>query len=329
MEQGMHETVLIGMGPTALSALESLLTRFKVTGIIRDSIEPDDPVAARARQLSIELFPDVSPRAVEEAVTRLRPNLVVISSYHRILKAELIARCPFLNVHYAPLPRYRGRAVVNWAVLNNEPCAAISIHQLAPELDAGNVLFQRLIPIRDTDTIESLYETLNEIQREHLAETAARFLAGERGMVQAEEEASYACSRVPEDGLIDWCDSTRNIINRVRALIPPYGAYTFFQGKQLMILKAEAVPQSKNFVGRVPGRVVNVARLQGYVEVLTGDGVLRISEVQFAGEPATVAANVIQSVRGTLGLSQIELLRRIETLEAEVARLISARSPER
>src|SRR5690349_18689209 len=144
MAEGMHEVVLIGMGPTAPSALESLLTRFNVTGIIRDSIGPDDPVAARALQLGIELFPDVSPRAVEEVVTRLRPNLVVISSYHRILKAELIARCPFLNVHYAPLPRYRGRAVVNWAVINNESYAAISVHQLAPELDAGNVLFQRL-----------------------------------------------------------------------------------------------------------------------------------------------------------------------------------------
>jgi methionyl-tRNA formyltransferase len=325
----MHDVLLIGMGPTALSALESLLTRFKVTGIVRDSTGPEDPVAARALQLGIELFPDVSPRAVEEAVMRLQPNLVVISSYHRILKAELIARCPFLNVHYAPLPRYRGRAVVNWAVINNESYAAISVHQLAPELDAGNVLFQRLIPIRESDTIESLYETLNQIQREHLAETAAQFLAGECGTIQAEEEASYACSRVPEDGLIDWCDSTRNIANRVRALIPPYAAYTFFQGKQLMILKAEAVPQPKRFVGRVPGRVVNVARAEGYVEVLTGDGVLRISEVQFAGEPATAAANVIQSVRGTLGLSQIELLRRIEALEAEVVRLTGVRRPQR
>ena len=320
----MHEILLIGMGPTALSALESLLTQFKVTGIVRDLGGPDDPVTTRARELGIPLFVDVSPRGVEEVVGRLQPGLVVVSSYNRILKAELISRCPFINVHYGPLPRYRGRAVVNWAVINDECHTAVTIHQMAPELDAGNILFQELIPIRDNDTIESLYETLNEIQRRHLAETAARYMAGDRGRIQPQQESTYACSREPEDGLIDWCDSTRNIVNLVRALPRQYAAYTFLHGRQMMILKAEPSVQPMNFVGRVPGRVINIARTQGYVEALTGDGVLRISEVQFPGEPGTAAADAIKSVRNTLGLNQIEFLRRIQALEEHVAQLTAA-----
>src|SRR6202008_1176253 len=97
-------------------------------------------------------------------VTELHPDVVVISSFSRILSAEVLALSRFINVHYSPLPRYRGRANVNWAIINGEPTAAISVHMVRPGLDDGEILYQEEIDIGPKDTATTLYERLNAIQ---------------------------------------------------------------------------------------------------------------------------------------------------------------------
>ena len=130
----MQTVLLIGIGPTALSALDSLVDRFHVVAIVRDVCANDDrvdEVTARARVLRVPIVEDTSLAGVERAVAELRPECVVVSSYNRILPARMLCQSRFVNVHYAPLPRYRGRATVNWAIINGEAEAAIRA------LDAG------------------------------------------------------------------------------------------------------------------------------------------------------------------------------------------------
>ena len=93
-----------------------------------------------------------------------------------------------------------------------------------------------------------------------------------------------------------------------------------------MVWRAKPLGNPPYYVGRIPGRVIGMSKSEGYVDVLTGDGVLRIFEVQFEGEDRTMAANVIRSVRGTLGLRAGDLLDRIQALEKEVAEFMEARS---
>jgi len=321
----MANVLLIGIGPTALSALDSLATKLNVLGLVRDTnTEPNasDMVVIRAHELDIPIFSDISPAAIAALVSDLKPDGVIVSSYNRILKPELLAQCPFVNVHYAPLPKYRGRANVNWALINDEPWAGITIHEMVPDLDAGNILFQQLIPIRDHDTVADLYEKLNALQREHLADTIIRFLNGHQGIPQRREEATYGCSRVPTDGEIEWTLSTRKIDCLVRALVAPFpGAYTYFQGKRLLIWKAKPVENPSHYAGRIPGRVVAASKSEGYIDVLTGDGILRIFEVQLDDGDKTAAAEVIKSVRSTLGLRVSDLLDRVYALEQQIAKL--------
>jgi methionyl-tRNA formyltransferase len=211
---------------------------------------------------------------------------------------------------------------VNWALINGDPFVAISIHTIVPELDAGNILFQQRIPIQENDTVADLYQKLNTIQQEQLAETVVRFLSGDEGISQDNKNATYGCSRIPADGEIDWVASTRQIDRLVRALVTPFpGAYTYFQGRHLTIWKAEPVLNTPSYEGRIPGRVVGISKPKGYVEALTGDGVLRIFEVQFEGEKRTAATDIIKSVRGTLGLRTTDLLDRIQALEQQLAKL--------
>lgn len=323
--------LLVGLGITAPSALESLAEACEVVGVVRPvraGAEDADPLARRVAQRGVPLLRDASPEAVEAAVTRLRPACVVLSSYDRILSPRLLAQCRFVNVHYSPLPGYRGRANVNWAIINDEPRSAVTIHAVAPSLDAGNILFQQHVLIGPRETVGELYERLNALQREHLGLTVLAHLNGYPGSPQDEADASWGCSRNPDDGLIDWSAPTRRIDCLVRGLGAPFpGAHTYLDGTRLVVWKADPVPSPPRYDGRVPGRVVEVCADSGHVDVLTGDGVMRLLEIQPEGRPAQAPAGLIRSVRATLGLTVPQLLARVRQLERWTDELVRAPSP--
>jgi methionyl-tRNA formyltransferase len=307
--------LLIGQGITTLSALQSLLDRFDVVGMVRSS-DADDAANRLAESAVVRLFADTSLAGVTDAIKQTDPHAVVVSSYDRILPANLVSARPFVNVHYAPLPRYRGRATVNWAIINGEPRCAISIHALVAGLDAGGILFQQFVPIGPLDTVTDLYQRLNAIQRDALGDAVARRLQGDEGQPQDEGQATYACTRLPEDGEIDWSASTDAADRLVRALTDPFpGAFTWLGLQRLVIRRAEPCREPR-YEGRVPGRVVRVDRSAGAVDVLTGDGVLRLHEVALDGAPPQRAADLIRSVRQTLGLGTARLAAALESKEA-------------
>jgi methionyl-tRNA formyltransferase len=316
----MKRVLLLGMGPTTFSALESLATQFHLVGIVRDvrpGAETDELVVRRAHELSVPVLSDVRLDAVQRAIEESQPHCTVVSSYNRVLGAGILNHRKFVNVHYAALPKYRGRANVNWAILNGEPETAITIHAIAPGLDAGNILFQQTIPIGPDDTAADVYYALNEIQRKVLGDTVARYLDGFPGVPQDESESTYGCTRVPADGEIDWSEPTDRIYALIRALSPPYpGAHSYLEARRITIVRASPTQDGRRYVGRVPGRIVGRSRADGSVDVLTGDGILRVHEVIVDENGAVIPASaVVTSTRQTLGLRSSDLLMRIEELE--------------
>jgi methionyl-tRNA formyltransferase len=318
--------LLIGNGITALTALRSLSAECRVGAVVRD-LDPStsDPVRefAAERQIPVLSIQDLNDLA--NHVSRLKPDAVVVSSFNRIIPQKILSLTPFINVHYSPLPRYRGRANVNWALINGEPTAAISVHLVVPGLDSGNILYQEEIAIGDNDTAGSLYDRLNAIQERELGPAVLRMLSGDSGRPQDPSGATYGCARIPEDGEIDWRASTVEIDRLVRSLSAPFpGAFTFLDCRPLIVLQAAPVTDGPVYHGRVPGRVVGRSGVAGWVDVLTGDGVLRLKEVALAARDARPAASIIKSTRATLGLSAAALLKRIDTLEARLASLEQA-----
>jgi methionyl-tRNA formyltransferase len=300
--------VLVGLGPTTRDALDALTERFAVLALVRPG---EDETTAYAAKLGVPVESGTRIADIEALVERLAPDAVVVSSYDRILPDRLLARRPFVNVHYAPLPRGRGRANVNWAIINGDAETAISVHSMAPGLDAGGILYQETVPIGPRDTVTDLYDRLNARQRAVLAEAVARRLTGDEGDAQDHAAATYGCTRLPDDGLIDWSASTDEIDRLVRALAPPYpGAFTHLGLEQLAIVRAEPAPDAPTYTGRIPGRVVLVDRSgAGWVDVLTGDGVLRVHEVATEDGSPAAAATVVRSVKATLGLRVTDLVR--------------------
>ena len=312
--------LLVGLGPTTADALAALHPRFPVVGLIR---QEQDEVTRQASEAGVDVVQDTSLGALERLISERRPDCVVVSSYHRIIPSEVLGRCPFVNVHYAPLPAYRGRATVNWAIINGEKETAISIHTMAPGLDAGRILRQEKVPIEPVDTITDLYRKLNARQRALLGDAVDDCLAGIPGQEQDETAATYACTRVPLDGEIDWSRSTETIDRLVRALGGPYpGAFTYLGTRRLWVCRAEPLADAPAYVGRIPGRVVRVATADGFVDVLTGDGVYRLQELREEDAAASMpASSVVRSVKDTLGLRPSVLLERIRALERELSKL--------
>jgi methionyl-tRNA formyltransferase len=318
----MVKVLLIGLGITTFTALESLISQCHVIGIVRKipkESEVNDPVVDLAQRDNIPIFKDTSQKAIKSLIVKLKPDCVVVSSYDQILPKSIIELSTFINVHYSPLPQYRGRANVNWAIINDESHVAISIHLISPGLDEGNILNQQLIPIEKNDTVASLYKKLNQIQKNNLGATVIKTIQGDLGRPQNYEKATYGCTRLPEDGEINWSDSTKKINNLIRALVAPFpGAYTYFQSEKLIVWQAEIINNASQYIGRIPGRVVSRSATQGYVDVLTGDGILRLIEVQLLGQEKTQAAKVIKSVKSTLGLQISDLLNRLQSLEKQI-----------
>ena len=231
--------LLIGFGPTAETAMAALLDHFELLGVVRGALEPNDPVAALAAAHGVALHQARSRREVEDLVLSLRPDATVISSYNRLLGPAVLEACPVFNVHYAPLPRYRGNAPVNWALLNDENETAITVHRVTTGLDDGPILYQETVPIGTEDNATTLFERLNAIQRRELGPAVQRGLSGWPGIPQDHAKATYGCPRNPEDGEIDWRRPAAEIDQLTRALTPPFpGAFTHHQGTTLVVHRA-------------------------------------------------------------------------------------------
>ncbi len=251
----------------------------------------------------------------------LKPDIALVVGCRILLPTEVYTIPPrgSLAVHDSFLPEYRGFAPLNWSIINGENHTGVSLFHLTEETDGGDIVARKKIPFGKDETAIQVYErviteTVDMVLKAWplLAKNKARRLK------QNYQTGSITCSRTPPDGCIDWNKSTKEIYDLVRALTKPYpGAYTFFGGKKLMVWGAKPGPKKPVYVGRIPGRVVGVSAENGHIDVLTCDGVLRITEVQVEGaETSLPASQVIKSVKATLGLNPMELLEEIRRLSA-------------
>ena len=233
-----------------------------------------------------------------------------------------VPRLGSLAVHDSLLPEYRGFAPLNWAILNDEDHTGVTLFYLSEAMDEGDIVLQQCVPIGPDETAPQIYEKVCQATVDVVLAGHAALLAGNAPRVrQTPDSGSYTCSRTPLDGCIDWQRPTREIYNLVRALTSPYpGAFTYYNGKKLLIWAAMPA-RHVNYIGRISGRVIGFSSDEGWVDVLTGDGVLRLTSVQLEdGEPVP-PASLIKSVRIRLGFDPAELLERLRSLEERLEAL--------
>ena len=202
--------------------------------------------------------------------------------------------------HDSLLPKYRGFSPTVWAMINGEDHTGVTLFEMAESVDSGLIVGQERVPIGLDDDIAAVQERVTQAYLSLLAQSLPGLRAGAlSGLPQDESQATYTCKRLPEDNKIDWRLGTREVYNLIRAVTRPYpGAYTTLNGDEMRVWRAERLPDYSRYVGRVPGRVVEIGK-DGAV-VLTGDGALLLTEVQVQGREPASAALVLNSLSNTL-----------------------------
>ncbi len=242
------------------------------------------PVKAFAVEKGLPVLQPEKARAPEfiDKIRALEPDLIVVVAYGQILKQALldIPRHFCMNLHSSLLPKYRGAAPINWAIINGDAETGVTTMKMDAGMDTGDMLLTKTVPIRDQDTAATLHDALAQAGGGLVLETIAKLEAGTLTPIEQDHDrATLAPKLKKEDGLIDWSRDAETLRNLVRGLDPWPGAFTFHDTQRLRICAVETAPGG---TGETPGEIVRIT--DHGIEAATGQGRLVITELQPEGK---------------------------------------------
>ena len=287
--------VFMGSPDFALPTLRALANNYSVVGVVT---QPDRP-AGRGRTLSppaVKIMADdlglpvMQPKKLQEpgAMARLRqwePNLIVVTAFGQILRAEVLELPTFgcINVHASLLPRWRGAAPIQAAILHGDPQTGVTIMKMDSGVDTGPLLSQRKIPILADETAGSLSPKLAQLGAELLIETLPSHLAGDLKPQPQSNEATYAPMLKKKDGQLDFTQTAEELEHKVRAFNPWPGTFMPWKGGQLKIHNSRAAGVNGQQTATPTDSGIHTI-YEGFPAVVTGKGILVLDQVQPAGK---------------------------------------------
>ena len=292
--------VFFGTAGLAVASLDALAVHpeFQILAVVtqpdkprgRDLLQQPSPVKAAALRHGLQVLQP--KRARDETfvheLRQLAPELIVVVAYGQILPQPLldIPNYGSLNVHTSLLPRHRGAAPIQWAILSGDSETGVTIMKMDVGLDTGPILTTRSTPIFNVDTAQTLHDRLAKMGAELLVETIPPWVTGKIMPKPQPEGATYARKIEKADGLINWDESAREVWRKIRAFTPWPGAFTFLtSGAQKRLLKIwEATPSDQP---GTPGTILSVSR--DGITVAAGSGSLLITSLQLEAKKRMAA----------------------------------------
>lgn len=286
--------VFVGAHIESATPLAHLIEqRYNLSGLV--TLDPDSlqkmaggvelSSAAELARIPVLRVKNINEAHSNSWIQEKAPDLLLVVGWTQLLKPELLGlpKVACLGFHASLLPKYRGRAPVNWAIINGEAVTGNTMIVLEPNADTGDIVAQRAIPITNDDTCRTVYEKVGQTEVEMLREVLPLI---QQGILprrkQDDRQATVMPKRRPEDGRIDWTRSTSEIYNWIRALTDPYpGAFSVLDGKYVWIWSAHVGGQIIKRDGFAPGDVMRDP--EGWPLIATGDGWIRVLEAQLAG----------------------------------------------
>ncbi|MGH8253750.1 MAG: formyltransferase [Steroidobacteraceae bacterium] len=249
-----------------------------------------DSVARHAGWHGLDVItpPDARDPALLAAVRAARPDFVFSFYYRHMLGPEVLAAAPrgAYNMHGSLLPKYRGRAPVNWAVLRGETATGATLHAMTARADAGGIVDAQSVPILPDDTAVEVFRKVTFAAEITLQRSLPGLIAGTTALhVQDESQASYFGRRTRANGAIDWRQGAAAVHNLVRAVAPPYpGAFALANGTPLRVLRTIPAP------GAASAAQPELRWLDGAAQALCHDGALHLLEFELDGRAMDAAA---------------------------------------
>ena len=297
--------IFFGSSSFAVESLKALTGRHEVLAVFT---QPDrrkgrhlhlakTPVKVFAQESNIDIFqPEkVSGSEVINKLNELKADLFVVVSFGQKLSLEVlnVPELYCINVHASLLPKYRGAAPINYAIVNGDETTGVSIIKMNEFMDGGDIIFSKSMEIGDDDSIV-LTEKLGKLGAYALLEALEIIKKGEVEFTKQEASlVSKANKLKKENGRIDWQESAEILHNKVRGLLPWPCAFSYYKGKFLKILKSRVVSCSQVRGENIkPAEVVLVCKHEGFI-VACGKGDLRIERLQPEGKRAMSAHDFI------------------------------------
>jgi methionyl-tRNA formyltransferase len=294
----------------AVPALKHLLAQpdFELIGIITQPDRPRgrghdfsfSPIKQLALEAKIPVHQPEKIRApeVQQLLQELAPDCIVIIAYGQIIPARLlpIPKLGWINLHASLLPKYRGAAPINWAIVNGESQTGLTTMRIDAGMDTGDMLLQREIMIGLKETAPELAARIAELGAPIMADTLRGLAAGTiLAHPQDHAAATHARMLKKEDGRIDWNRPAKEIFHRMRGLAPWPGAYTTFRGQSCHLT---GEPVSGAELKNLPGTLILEQKLETHLHVVCGEEtVLRLLGVKLEGRKETGAAEFANGAR--------------------------------
>jgi len=281
--------LFFGYSEVGYSCLDVLLGRGDhIVALITHEDNPVEKIwfktpalAAREHGVPVHTPDSVNTPEWLARISDMRPDLILSVYYRNMIAQSVLDIAPFgaFNMHGSLLPKYRGRAPINWAVLHGESKIGMTLHRMVKRPDAGEIIDQEGVTISPDDTAEQAFRKVLPCARMVLARQIDRLLSGTaNGTPQVESDATYFGGRKPEDGRIDWSRPSLEIFNLIRAVTDPYpGAFTDVADARLMVWWASPLSGQS---GR-PGEILSTNPLV----IATGDGALQLIRTEWRGAP--------------------------------------------
>ena len=288
------KVVFMGTPDFSVGTLEAIIAAgHEVAGVVTQPDRPKGrgkamqytPVKTAAIAADIPVYQPIKVREPEfvELLRQLKPDVIVVVAFGQIIPASILEIPAFgcLNVHASLLPKYRGAAPIQWAVIDGEKESGVTIMRMDAGLDTGDMLAKTVIPLQENETGGSLFDKLSKAGAGLLVDTLDRLEQGEITPEKQPADSPNAYARMirKTDGRIDWHMEAKNIERLIRGLNPWPSAYTILNQKTLKIWKASVLDVE---TGKEPGMVTDAGK--SGILVQTGKGVLRLEEIQLEGK---------------------------------------------
>lgn len=259
------------------------------------------PVKLKALELDLEVRQPQKIRTAEaiEAFRSLSADVAVVVAYGRILPVEYLKAFPHgaINVHFSLLPKYRGAAPVNWAIVNGETVTGVTTMQMDEGLDTGYILRQTETPIGPEENAVELMERLSVVGADLLLETI-RDLDSISPRQQDHELATFAPILKKENGIVDWTSKAEDIAKRVRGFQPFPTTYTYLDGKKVTFWTA--VRDASKHIETTPGTVIDA--MGDRFAIACGNGtVLEVRELQLEGKRRMSVRDFLNGMKLEIG----------------------------
>lgn len=298
--------LFMGTSSFALPALQLLHSEnHHIVGVITQPDRPQGrgqktnspPVKILALQLGLPVFqPEhIKDQTSLELIKKLGPEIIVVAAFGQILPKSIldVPALGCLNIHPSLLPKYRGAAPINWALINGEPKTGVTIMMMDEEMDSGNILAQKETLISQTENFGQLHDRLADQGSSLLIQTIEQITTGAmKSKKQDSSTATFAPRLTKEMGKINWCNSVSTICNLIRGLSPSPGAYSFLDGKMLKIYAAEPKPKKTD---KKPGTIMEQSNKT--ISVVAIDGCIILREIQLAGKKKMPAEEFLRGYK--------------------------------